>query len=109
MSSQTNDWDFPELDLSEFLRAFEEGWQGVMGSMRGASDSSDLSIWLDPVEPYNRSSVLTPLIRVAGVAGLVLLGGVAVGGFVVSFFALMAVCYLLSQVFGYELAVATPF
>jgi hypothetical protein len=62
------------------------------------------STLFSPVYPYNRWPVLVPFVAVAGAAAVVLLTGVAAASLVVMSFALVVVVFLLSEVFGYEIA-----
>jgi hypothetical protein len=62
-----------------------------------------------PVYPYNRWPVLVPFVSVAGAAAIALLTGVAAASLVVMSFALLVVVFLLSEVFGYEIAVPANF
>jgi hypothetical protein len=87
-----------EQQLDEFYRAMQG--QGLRSDTDGAASLSTL---LDPVDPFNRNPWLVPFVRVAGVTALVCLSGVAVGAFVISITALLAIYYLLSQVFGFEI------
>ena len=57
-----------------------------------------------PVYPYNKFSILNPFISVIGGVAVVLLTGVAAASLVVMSFALVVVVFLLSEVFGYEIA-----
>lgn len=69
-----------------------------------ADDGPDFSTMFSPVDPYNRWPVLTPFVSVIGAAAVVLLTGVAAASLVVMSFALLVVVFLLSEVFGYEMA-----
>ena len=55
-----------------------------------------------PVDPFNRSTLLTPMVSVVGVVGVVMLSGVALASAVVAAAALTALYFLLSRVFGFE-------
>lgn len=67
-------------------------------------DGPDFSTLFSPVDPYNRWPFLVPFVSVAGAAAVVLLSGVAVASMVVAACAVFVVVFLLSEVFGYEMA-----
>jgi hypothetical protein len=99
------DWNFD----------FDGAWTSMNEQMRGLFDALDkeardggLASLVTPVDPFNRSSVLTPIVAAAGVVSVVMLSGVAVGAMVTTVAALMAVYYLLTAVFGYEVRFAPP-
>jgi hypothetical protein len=92
---------------------FNDVWSSVGEQVQGLFDAFDhesreggLASLVSPVDPFNRSSVLTPIVAAAGVVGVVMLSGVAVGAMVTTVAALMAVYYLLTAVFGYEIRFA---
>lgn len=85
-------------------------WDEILDEARGAfgaaaepSQAHSLATLLDPIDPFNRSPVLTPLVRFGGGVALALLGAVAVGSFAVLMLAMLAIVFLLTEVFGYEL------
>jgi len=89
---------------------FEETLRGLGAwSSRGERGSADpgpgFSTLFAPVDPYNRWPMLVPFVSVLGAAAVVLLTGVAAASLVVMSFALLVVVFLLSEVFGYEIAV----
>jgi hypothetical protein len=61
-----------------------------------------------PIEPFNRSRVIAPVIAAAGVAGLVVLSGIALSAIITAAAALAAMYFLLTQVFGYEISLIVP-
>jgi len=87
---------------------FDETFGGIgrafSGRAGGNHDGPDFSTLFSPVEPYNRWPILVPFISVVGAAAVVLLSGVAVASLVVASCAVFVVVFLLSEVFGYELA-----
>jgi len=88
---------------------FEESLRGLGAwTSRGRRDSGDegptFSTMFSPVDPYNRWPILVPFVSVLGAAAVVLLTGVAAASLVVMSFALLVVVFLLSEVFGYEIA-----
>jgi hypothetical protein len=83
-------------DLFRAFRSFSEG-AGRAGFRTLAS----------PVDPFNRSS-LTPLVAVAGVVGVVMLSGVAIGAALVAAAALVALYFLLHHIFGFEVSIDVP-
>jgi hypothetical protein len=76
----------------------------------GAGDSpprgedASFATLFSPIYPYNRFSLLNPFISIVGAASVFLLTGVAAASLVVLSFALVVVVFLLSEVFGYEIA-----
>ena len=86
-------------------RSFPGGWSR---EGHGASDAEPgFSTLFSPVDPYNRWPVLVPFVSVLGAAAVVLLTGVAAASLVVMSFSLLLVVFLLSEVFGYEIAMPT--
>ena len=61
---------------------------------------------VEPVAPYNQSRILAPAVAAAAVVGIVMLGGVVVAASVIAAAALAAVIFLLTEIFGYDLALA---
>jgi hypothetical protein len=95
-----------------FEDVFGDSWKGLGrafgGEQRtGEGSGPDFSALFAPVDPYNRWPSLVPFISVLGAAAVVLLTGVAAASLVVMSFALLLVLFLLSEVFGYEIAVPT--
>jgi hypothetical protein len=96
------DWD----DILETARSQMRGWYDAFSD---ESKASGLVSLLTPVDPYNRSSVFTPIVAAAGAVGLIMFAGAAVAAMAVAVAALFAVCYLLTEIFGYEVSLAgTP-
>jgi len=83
-------------------------FDGLYERIRRETRETGVRALVTPVDPFNRSRVLAPVIAAAGVISVVLLSGVALGAAITAAAALLAVYYLLSQVFGYQLSVATP-
>jgi hypothetical protein len=88
---------------------FEDTLRGLGSWTRREGDAprgedASFSTLFSPVYPYNRWSLLNPFISVIGAAAVVLLTGVAAASLVVMSFALVVVVFLLSEVFGYEIA-----
>lgn len=86
---------------------FEDSWSSLGAAFqqrRGNGNDPDFSTLFSPVDPYNRWPVLVPFVSVIGAAAVVLLTGVAAASLVVMSFALLVVVFLLSEVFGYEMA-----
>lgn len=63
---------------------------------------------VSPVDPYNRSTVLTPIVAAAGVVGVVMLSGVAIAASITAAAALLALYFLLSHVFGFDITMDLP-
>lgn len=96
-------WNFNDVWSS-----FGEQMQGVFDAFGEETRDGGLASLVSPVDPFNRSAVLTPIVAAAGVVGVVMLSGLAVGAMVTTLAALMAVYYLLTAVFGYEISFAVP-
>jgi hypothetical protein len=79
---------------------------GLYEGIRREARETGVGALVTPVDPFNRSRVLAPVIAAAGVVSVLLLSGVAIGAVVTAAAALLAVYYLLTQVFGYELTLA---
>ncbi len=97
------DWFF-----ADFLESLGEQAEQVFDSLTKDGPEAGLIALISPVDPFNRSALLTPLVTVAGVASVLLFSGVAVGAMVALLSALLALYFLLTEVFGYELSVAAP-
>ncbi len=89
--------------FDEFYKSAEERLGGIFEGLRSSTGRGELSAFVQPFDPYNRSSLLTPVVAAAGLCGLVLCSTIAVGAFTVTLAALVAVYFLLTEVFGYEL------
>ena len=63
---------------------------------------------ISPVDPYNRSAVLTPIVAAAGVVGVVMLSGIVIASAVTAAAALLALYFLLSRVFGFDITMDLP-
>ena len=93
-------WNFDDL-----YEGLGDPFRTMFDSLRSLDSGTALSTLLSPVDPYNSSALLTPVVAACAAAGVVVLTGVAVSGFAVAFLALLAVLFLLSEVFGYELSI----
>ncbi len=94
-------WPFDDL-----YESLNEQLSSLFGSSVDEGRSYDLSTLLAPVDPFNRSPLFTPVVRTLGAVGIVCLSGVALGGLAVALAAFAALYFLLTEVFGYELALA---
>ena len=93
----------PTYGFEDAMNAFRS--LGRESSHKPESDTdTGFSTLFSPIYPYNRWAVLTPFVSVAGAATVFLLTGVAAAALVVMSFALLVVVFLLSEVFGYEIA-----
>jgi hypothetical protein len=92
----------PDFGFEETLRGLGN-WSRRDGDAPRGEDASFATLFA-PVYPYNRFSLLNPLISIVGGVAVVLLTGVAAASLVVMSFALVVVVFLLSEVFGYEVA-----
>ncbi|MFT4569938.1 MAG: hypothetical protein ACI8TX_000622 [Hyphomicrobiaceae bacterium] len=89
--------------FEEFYKSSEERFGSLFQGLRARAEGGPLSTLVQPVDPYNRSSILTPIVSAAALCGLVVCATVAVGAFSITLAALMAVYFLLTEIFGYEL------
>jgi hypothetical protein len=94
--------------FSAVCEPFESVFGGLYDSLKRETRDSGVRSLVTPVAPFNRSRVLGPVIAAAGVVSIVMLSGIAIGGVVTAAAALLAVYYLLTQVFGYEISLAVP-
>lgn len=94
-----NIWSDPREGPEAVFRAFRS-----MGERMGEAGLRSLAA---PVDPFNRSP-FAPIVAVAGVVGVVMLSGVALAAAVVAAAALTALWFLLSRVFGFEIAIDLP-
>lgn len=95
----------PSYGFDDTLRGLGAWSSGDRQGAGATEEGPTFSTLFSPVDPYNRWPVLVPFVSVAGAVAIVLLTGVAAASLVVMSFALMAVVFLLTQVFGYELAI----
>lgn len=93
-------WSFENL-----YKSTEDGISSLFSAFRDDSGAGSLSTLVQPVDPYNRSSILTPVVTAAALCGVVIASVVAVTSFSLTMAALLAVYFLLTEVFGYELEV----
>ena len=96
------------LDLNDVFGNIGEQINGFYQAFNEERSEGGLSALLTPIDPFNRSDLLTPLVSIAGVVTMLLLSGVAVGAMAATLAALLALYFLLTQVFGYEISVAVP-
>lgn len=96
-------WTFDDI-----YNGLSEQVSGLYESIRRESEEGGLGVLLSPVEPYNSSPLLAPLVAAGGVIGMVMLSGLALGSFAVAMASFLAVFYLLTEIFGYEMTLA-PF
>lgn len=97
--------------MEDLLRELGAGFGGRSNgayNQSGAFEQGpDFSTLFAPVDPYNRWPMLVPFVSVVGAAVVVMLTGVAAASLVFMSFALLLVVFLLSEVFGYEMAIPT--
>jgi len=97
------DWNWREAferverQADDFYRAFAEGVR-----------DHGLRSLASPIDPFNRSAVLTPIVAAAGIVGIVLLSGVVIASAVTAASALLALYFLLSRVFGFDIVLDVP-
>ncbi|HYC57530.1 MAG TPA: hypothetical protein VEL28_21540 [Candidatus Binatia bacterium] len=97
-----------EQNFEDLLRVLRDSasnaFDGAFSWSSESATSTSVSTLLRPIDPYNRWPFLAPVIGAAGFAALVALTGIAVGALLVMLAALALVGFLLTEVFGYELA-----
>ena len=96
------------LNLEELIEGAGKGAESLSGLFSQAAGAASLTSLFEPVDPFNRSPLFTPVVAAMGVAGLVVAAGVALGALAAALAALAALYFLLSDVFGYELTLAVP-
>ncbi len=90
---------------------FEQVAQQVRGVFNDVSEearSGGLAAFVAPVDPFNRSAILAPLVSIAGVISVLLLTGLVIGAMAVTLAGILAICLVLVEVFGYEFDLAVP-
>ncbi|RMD83096.1 MAG: hypothetical protein D6815_07500 [Candidatus Dadabacteria bacterium] len=96
-SGLTSLWSSAKAEIEGFVEAF-----------RRQNTEAALSALVTPVDPFNRSPLLTPVVAALGVAGILFLSSVAAGALMAAAAALLAVYFLLTEVFGYEIDLSLP-
>jgi hypothetical protein len=81
---------------------------GLWDALRRETRQSGVRALIAPIEPFNRSRVIAPVVAAAGVVGVLVLSGIALGAIVTAATALAAIYFLLTQVFGYEISLIVP-
>ena len=97
-----------QIDWESLLDGAVEQMRGWYDAFDDESRASGLSSLLSPVDPFNRSAILTPVVAAAAVVSLIVLSGAAIAAAAVTISALLAVSYVLSEIFGYEVSLAVP-
>ena len=96
----------PDYTRDPFAGVFASGQQGQWskgGENQSPGEEPGFGTLFAPVAPFNRWPFLSPIIGIAGAAAIFALTGVAAAALVVMSLALLAVVFLLTQVFGYEI------
>jgi hypothetical protein len=94
------------MDWDEILESARDQMRGWYDAFSDESQTGGIVSMLKPVDPYNRSAILTPIVAAAGALGLIVFAGAAVAAMAVAVAAMVAVCYLLTEVFGYDVSLA---
>ncbi len=82
--------------------------ESLVDAFRRESYEAGISALITPIDPFNRSTLLTPVVAALGVTGVLMLSSVAAGALMAAAAALLAVYFLLTEVFGYEIDLAIP-
>ena len=83
-------------------------FRGLFDTVSNEARTGGLAALVAPVDPFNRSELLAPLISIAGIIGVLLLTGMVVGAMAVTLAGILGICLLLVEVFGYEFDLAMP-
>ena len=94
--------------FSGYCEQFGSDAGGLWESLRRETRDGSMRALVAPIEPFNRSRVIAPVIAAAGVVGLLVFSGIALSAIVTAAAALAAVYFLLTQVFGYEVSLIVP-
>lgn len=108
-----------EDEISDFLdeagRRLDGLWQSFSSAGFSTASFSDLSdtasemtTLFEPVAPYNASQLLTPLVSLAAGVSVLVLAGVSVAALAALLASLLAVAFILAEVFGYDVSLAKP-
>ena len=81
---------------------------GLWDALRRETRDTGMRALVAPIEPFNRSRIVAPIVAAAGVVGLLMQSAVALASVVTAAAALAAIYYLLTQVFGYEISLNVP-
>jgi len=92
----------------DFLDEVSKQFSGFFESMSDEAREGGLSALVAPVDPFNRSALLAPLVSIAGIISVLLLTGLVVGAMAVTLAGILAICLVLVEVFGYEFDLAMP-
>ncbi len=82
--------------------------ESLVDAFRRESHDAGISALITPIDPFNRSTLLTPVVAALGVTGVLMLSSVAAGALMAAAAALLAVYFLLTEVFGYEIDLDIP-
>jgi hypothetical protein len=86
-----------------WLEGVTEQLWGVLDAFRSEVQERGLLPMLEPVAPFNRPAFAAPAVTLGGLLALLLLSGVAITALGAFLTALLALCVLLVQVFGFSL------
>jgi len=96
-------WNFQEL-----FGQIGDQFKNLFETINAETREGGFAALITPVDPFNRSDWLTPLIGAAGMISVLLLSGLVVGSLAVALAGFLALCFVLAEVFGYEMSVAMP-
>jgi hypothetical protein len=85
-----------------------EQFLGFFDTVSNEAREGRLAALVAPVDPFNRSELLAPLVSIAGIIGVLLLTGMVVGAMAVTLAGILGICLVLVEVFGYEFDLAMP-
>ena len=75
----------------------------LLENLRQETSERGLIPLLEPIAPFNQSTLMLPLVVAGSLISLIFLSGIAIGAFAALFTALLALYLLLSEVFGVSL------
>jgi hypothetical protein len=96
-------WGFQEL-----FEQMGDQFKNLFEQISEETRDGGLAALITPVDPFNRSDWLTPLIGAAAMISVLLLSGLVVGSLAVALSGFLALCFVLAEVFGYEMTFAMP-
>jgi len=103
-----------EDEISSFLdeagRRLDGFWQSFsqVGFSEVSSTASEVTALFEPVAPYNASELLTPLVSLAAGVSVLVLAGVSVAALAALLASLIALAFILAEVFGYDVSLVAP-
>jgi hypothetical protein len=95
-----------EWGLDEMFDQVASQMRGLFDNVSDEARSGGLAALVRPVDPFNRSAILAPLVSIAGIISVLLLTGLVIGTMAVTLAGILGICLVLVEVFGYEFDLA---